>query len=190
LPGDDVTIVTSQYKAVVMKTEWVLLVYKIPSQPTRLRAQIWRALQRCGAVYLQDSVSIVPATSELAENMQWIADEIRELGGEAHLFRATATGPAQDERIEGRFLTAGRQEAEKITGQLRELEQRLKAGLPPERYSEMEDDLRRLRQAALKLRARSHFPVTQEEALHDRLRSVRDRLDRLTLRASRKGRRP
>src|SRR5512138_1505717 len=95
----------------IMKREWVLLVYKIPSQPTRLRAQIWRALGRCGALYLQDSVCVVPATTELAENMQWIADEIREVGGTAYLFRATATAPGQDDRIEARFAEASRAEA-------------------------------------------------------------------------------
>ena len=82
-----------------MKREWVVLVYKIPPQPTRLRAQVWRKLQRYGAVYLQNSVCIVPATSELAENMQWIADEIREMGGDAYLFRATASSPREESRI-------------------------------------------------------------------------------------------
>ena len=70
-----ITTVTSNQLTIVMKREWVLLVYKIPPHPTRLRAQVWRKLQRYGAIYLQNSVCIVPATSELAENMQWIADE-------------------------------------------------------------------------------------------------------------------
>jgi hypothetical protein len=171
-----------------MKREWVLLVYKIPSQPTRLRAQIWRRLQRCGALYLQDSVSIVPATSELAENMQWIADEIRELGGEAYLFRATASAPAEDDRIVARFAGASRQEVVRLTEQLRILEARLAKAASPEACAELEDDLRRLRQAALKLRARSHVPVKEEDLLQRRLRTVRDRLDRVALRATRRRR--
>ncbi len=173
-----------------MKREWVLLVYKIPSQPTRLRAQIWRALGRCGAVYLQDSVCIVPATTELAENMQWIADEIRELGGTAYLFRATATAPGQDERIETRFSEASRAEALRLLGGLRAVETKVTPDASPEVCAAAEDDLRRLRQAALKLRARAHFPVREEEALQRRLRAVRDRVDRLALRATRRGRRP
>src|SRR5512137_576557 len=105
-----------------MKQEWVILIYKIPSQPTRLRAQIWRHLQRIGALYLQDGVAIVPATSELAENMQWIADEIQELGGVASLFRATATTPRYDEQIQRRFAEAGRAEAGRIREALEALE--------------------------------------------------------------------
>ncbi len=105
-----------------MKREWVLLIYKIPSHPTRLRAQIWRALGRCGALYLQDGVSVVPATTELAENMQWITDEIRELGGTAFLFRATAAAVGDDERIEARFVEASRAEALRLMDGLRTVE--------------------------------------------------------------------
>ncbi len=167
-----------------MKREWVLLVYKIPSQPTRLRAHVWRQLQRCGAVYLQNSVSIVPATSELAENMQWIADEIREVGGDAFLFRATATSPKEEGQIERLFGGASRAEAGKLLEALRAVEGRLKPKTGPQSLAEAEDELRRIRQAALKLRLRSHFPVAEEEVLHKRLRAARDRLDRHALRAA------
>lgn len=166
-----------------MKREWVVLVYKIPSHPTRLRAQVWRNLQRCGAIYLQNSVCIVPATSELAENMQWIADEIREVGGDAYLFRATATAPGQEGRIERLFAEVSRAQAVKLLEALRRVERRPRRHAAPEAVAEAEDELRRIRQAALKLRMRSHFPVPEEEALHRRLRAVRDRLDRQALRA-------
>jgi hypothetical protein len=169
-----------------MTREWILLVYKIPSHPTRLRAQVWRQLQRVGAIYLQDSVSIVPATSELAENMQWIADEIREMGGESLIFRATATSPKEESQIERRFNAASRAEAGKLLAALRGVEERLKSSPGPPLLAEVEDELRRIRQAALKLRLRSHFPVAEEEVLHKRLRAARDRLDRHALRAARR----
>ena len=172
-----------------MKREWVVLVYKIPPHPTRLRAHVWRQLQRCGAIYLQNSVSIVPATSELAENMQWIADEIREVGGEALLFRATATSPAQEGHIEHLFRSASRAQAEKLLTSLRDLERRLGGAGPAETLAAAEDELRRIRQAALKLRVRSHFPVPEEETLHRHLRALRDRLDRQAVRAMKMKRR-
>ena len=167
-----------------MKREWVVLVYKIPPHPTRLRAQVWRNLQRCGAIYLQNSVCIVPATSELAENMQWIADEIREVGGEAYLFRATATFPAQEGRIERLFAAASRAEAARLLEALRGVERRLRPAAAAQALAEAEDELRRIRQAALKLRLRSHFPAPEEEALHRRLRALRDRVERQALRAA------
>ncbi len=169
-----------------MKREWVLLVYKIPPHPTRLRALVWRRLQRFGALYLQNSVCIVPATSELTENMQWIADEIREMGGDAYLFRATATSQAEEGRVERLFGAASRAEAQKLLEAARKLERDLPRASSPESVAEAEDELRRIRQAALKLRLRSHFPAAEEEALHRRLRALRDRLDRQALRAAKR----
>lgn len=165
-----------------MKREWVLLVYKIPPHPTRLRAQVWRQLQRCGAIYLQNSVSIVPATSELAENMRWIADEIREMGGESYVFRATTTSPGEEGEIERLFGSASRRQARKLLEALSTVERRVKRTAGSQELEEFEDEVRRIRQAALKLRLRSHFPVSEEETLHKRLRTLRERLERQTLR--------
>ncbi|MDQ1548465.1 MAG: hypothetical protein QOD27_123, partial [Microbacteriaceae bacterium] len=37
--------------------EWLVLIYKIPPEPTRLRAGAWRRLKSLGAIYLQNSVA-------------------------------------------------------------------------------------------------------------------------------------
>ncbi len=34
---------------------WLLFIYKIPSEPSRLRATVWRRLKGLGAIYLQNS---------------------------------------------------------------------------------------------------------------------------------------
>jgi dsRNA-specific ribonuclease len=36
---------------------WLLLVYKVPAEPARARAMIWRRLKALGAVYLQDGLA-------------------------------------------------------------------------------------------------------------------------------------
>ena len=67
---------------------WVLLVYKIPREPTASRAQVWRKLKRLGALLLHDAVWVLPATPWTREQFQWLAVEIGELGGEAHLWES------------------------------------------------------------------------------------------------------
>ena len=67
---------------------WVLLVYKIPREPTASRAQIWRKLKRLGALLLHDAVWVLPATPWTREQFQWLAVEIGELGGEAYLWES------------------------------------------------------------------------------------------------------
>ena len=70
------------------ETPWVLLVYKIPREPTASRAQVWRKLKRLGALLLHDAVWVLPATPWTREQFQWLAVEISELGGEAHLWES------------------------------------------------------------------------------------------------------
>jgi len=69
-------------------TPWVLLVYKIPREPTASRAAVCRKLKRLGALLLHDAVWVLPATPWTREQFQWLAVEIGELGGEAHLWES------------------------------------------------------------------------------------------------------
>ncbi len=70
------------------ETQWVLLVYKIPREPTASRAQVWRKLKRLGALLLHDAVWVLPSTPWTREQFQWLTVEIGELGGEAHLWES------------------------------------------------------------------------------------------------------
>ena len=42
--------------------QWLLLVYRIPSEPTRLRAGVWRKIKGLGAIYVQNSAAALPAS--------------------------------------------------------------------------------------------------------------------------------
>ena len=66
----------------------MLLVYKIPREPTSSRATIWRKLKRLGALLLHDAVWVLPATPWTREQFQWLAVEIGELEGEAYLWES------------------------------------------------------------------------------------------------------
>ena len=58
------------------KIPWVLLVYKIPREPTSSRAQVWRKLKRLGALLLHDAVWVLPATPWTREQFQWFRTPI------------------------------------------------------------------------------------------------------------------
>ena len=71
---------------------WFVLVYKLPAEPSRLRAGVWRKLKAAGAVYLQNGVAALPADAAGERAMRGVAQEVRELGGTAHLLRGEAVG--------------------------------------------------------------------------------------------------
>ena len=62
---------------------WLVLVYRVPREPSRLRATVWRRLRAMGAVYLQSAVAALPWSPETERAMRLLRNEILELGGSA-----------------------------------------------------------------------------------------------------------
>jgi DNA-binding transcriptional regulator PaaX len=83
---------------------WVLLVYKVPREPTALRAAVWRRLKRLGALLVHDAVWVLPATPWTREQFQWLAVEVAELGGDVQLWESRALLNGQEETLVQQFL--------------------------------------------------------------------------------------
>jgi hypothetical protein len=84
---------------------WVFLLYKIPPEPSAPRVHVWRKLKRLGAILLHDAVWVLPATQYTIEQMQWLAQEIRELDGNATVWEAQASLAGQDAALMRQFAT-------------------------------------------------------------------------------------
>lgn len=74
---------------------WLVLVYRVPSEPTRLRATVWRRLKGLGAVYLQNSVAALPAGAAGERALRSLQHEIGQMDGMAVLLDATALAGEQ-----------------------------------------------------------------------------------------------
>src|SRR5215204_1819652 len=77
-------------------TTWLLLVYKIPREPTAGRVYVWRKLKRLGAIPLQDAIWVLPLTPWTREQFQWLAVEVQELGGEVTVWESRVLLPGGD----------------------------------------------------------------------------------------------
>jgi len=82
---------------------WVVLVYKIQREPAAGRVYVWRKLKRLGALLVHDAVWLLPATPWTREQFQWLAIEIKELGGEALVWESRMVLPGQDETLVQQF---------------------------------------------------------------------------------------
>src|SRR3977135_4759748 len=67
------------------ETGWLLLIYRVPSEPTRLRAAVWRRLKSLGAIYLQNSAAALPASPAGERALRKLRHEILEMSGTAVL---------------------------------------------------------------------------------------------------------
>ena len=98
--------------------EWLLLLYRIPREPTTRRVAVWRKLKRLGALRLHDAAWVLPATEQTREQFRWLAAEIAETDGEALVWEARlALG--QDEALIQQF-------AAQVDGPYREILQELR----------------------------------------------------------------
>ena len=93
-------------------TKWLVIVYRIPSEPTRLRAGVWRKLKGMGAIYLQNSVAAIPASTAAERSLRTLRAEIGAMGGTAVLLSAAALAGAV--QLRARFNAARDDEYEEI----------------------------------------------------------------------------
>ena len=79
---------------------WILLVYRVPIEPSRHRVAVWRHLRRIGAVSLQQSIAGLPRSQENLAALRRVADIVEAAGGEFLLLDATALDEATTKRLE------------------------------------------------------------------------------------------
>ena len=77
--GCDVTVITHTPR------RWLLLLHRVPPEPTANHVSVWRKLKRLGAILLHDAVWVLPPSPRTREEFQWLASEVRERGGDAML---------------------------------------------------------------------------------------------------------
>jgi hypothetical protein len=94
----------------VERPRWVLLVYRIPREPSRHRVAVWRKLRDLGALYLQDGVAALPEDAVTREQLEWLQLRVREAGGEATLWEARPGTLAEEGELV-RTFRASREEA-------------------------------------------------------------------------------
>ena len=85
---------------------WVLLVYRIPKEPSRHRVAVWRKLRDLGALYLQDGVAALPEDAVTREQMEWLQLRVREAGGEATLWEGRPGTVAEEAELVGTFRSS------------------------------------------------------------------------------------
>ena len=91
---------------------WLLLIYRVPPEPTRLRSTVWRRIKSLGAIYLQNSVAALPASPANERSLRKLRREIVDMSGTAILLTAAAL--AGDAEVRGAFVTARNEEYAEI----------------------------------------------------------------------------
>lgn len=89
---------------------WLLLLYGLPARKGSSRVSLWRQLKKSGAVALKTSAYVLPDEPRHRERFQWLAQQVRENGGEATLIYATDIEGISDDDIVRMFNAARAEE--------------------------------------------------------------------------------
>jgi uncharacterized protein YdbL (DUF1318 family) len=80
-------------------SEWVLLTYRLPREPSAPRLALWRKLKRLGVAQLSDGLVALPADARTREQLEWAAEEVEEAGGKAGVWLARPATRALEREV-------------------------------------------------------------------------------------------
>ncbi len=100
---------------------WLLLVFSLPAKRASERVDIWRKLQRYGAIPLRSSGYLLPNSPETKERFEWLAASIRKYKGQASVVQVQAIDELPAEKVQQPFCEARSRDYEKLMRELRRL---------------------------------------------------------------------
>ena len=159
---------------------WLVLVYRVPSAPSRLRATVWRRLKTAGAVYLANSVAVLPESSAAERVLRRLRVEVEEMGGSAQLLRAEALVGQAD--VIAAFNTARDAEYTEVISRcedfLAEIGKETRAGkFTYAELEENEEDLTKLRGWLDKIRNRDALDAARAHEAISAVQTCAEALD-------------
>ena len=110
------------------RPRWVLLVYRLPREPSRHRVAVWRKLRDLGALYLQDGVAALPEDAVTREQLEWLQLRVREAGGEATLWEARPGTLAEEAELVGTFRSSREKAYKAIIAEAERLRRKAQMG--------------------------------------------------------------
>lgn len=144
--------------------QWLLLSYRMPREPSTPRIAVWRRLKSLGVGQLGDGLVALPADARTREQLEWVAEQVVEGGGQAMLWQARPATVGQEQQVAAEMAAARAAEYAKVCADAEA------AGTadPAARTA----TLRRLRNELRRIGRRDFFPPPQRDAAQAAVRAL------------------
>ncbi|OLT49219.1 hypothetical protein BJF85_10195 [Saccharomonospora sp. CUA-673] len=163
--------------------DWLMVSVSTAGAAGTLRVTVWRKLRSLGALYLQQSVCLLPAEPEVVRQVRRLADKVRQQGGSARVLTMRFADRDEERGVIAEFNTARDDEYAEMLERLPELRKELESERARGRatYAEVEEseaDLERYRSWLAKIAARDYFDAPGGQAARDAVeQAARDLAD-------------
>ncbi len=133
---------------------WIVFSYSLPGQSSSSpRVTLWRRLKRLGAVSLAGGAQVLPEREDCVEAFTWLAQEIKQAGGEAVVMHVQQFAGLSDAALIQLFQAARSAEYDELDGEAAALEHSLESG----EYSGSVEALERLRRRHAEIARADYF---------------------------------
>jgi hypothetical protein len=133
----------------------VLLAYRLPREPSTPRSALWRKLRRLGAAQVLDGLAALPLDARNREQLEWLADEVIEAGGEATIWIGELASARQERELATRMAEAVADHYAAVIAEA--------AATGADATGQRRRTLARLRRELRRIRARDYFPPQERE---------------------------
>ena len=142
--------------------QWLLLIYKVPQDPTRFRTYLWRQMRTLGALSLQQMVCLLPRTPDHEADMRRLVAKIEEFHGEAHVLTFTSPSKEWEDRIITRFNATVNEDYAEVAENEERFQDEIHRETRKEKFTfveleDMEDDRAKIKREMVRVQARDFF---------------------------------
>src|ERR1700732_1461010 len=100
---------------------WLLLTFSLPTKRASQRVEVWRKLQRYGAVPLGNSGYLLPNNPSNRERFEWLAQMMRKHAGEASVVSVQSIDNLSTPQLVARFTEARTRDYEELIRDVQKL---------------------------------------------------------------------
>src|SRR5262245_16896181 len=148
------------------RVSWVLLAYRLPREPSTPRSALWRKLRRLGAGQVGDGLAALPLDARNREQLDWLAEEVVEAGGEASIWLGELASAAQERELASKMAKLVAADYGALIADAEEAREE-----PP---GQRRRTLARLRRELRRIRARDYFPPPERQLAQEAVEQLAD----------------
>jgi len=157
------------------RIQWLVLVIKLPAEPSRHRVAVWRELRKVGALSLGQGIWAVPDVPVFADGVRRAVQLTERAEGQAMTLQASGRGPEDAARFEALFTAARSEDWTEFLADCGKFEEEIAKEIRIAKFTlaeleEEEQSLERLRRWHRDLTARDVFGAPEAAEAGERLK--------------------